>query len=103
MLHTGAPTVYWEDNKFFISIVEAKIVTPRFKHIEITVYFLHEQLYNGSFFPKYEKYSVVLADICTKPCTGQIISWGTKWMNGFIFYPTSDIEHYQLIILNDFL
>ena len=30
-LHTGAPTVHWEDNPTCISVVEAKIVTPRVK------------------------------------------------------------------------
>ena len=36
-LHTGAPTVHWEDRKIYISIVEDKIVTPRVKNIDITV------------------------------------------------------------------
>ena len=39
-LHTGAPTVHLEENIFCISVVEAKIVTPRVKHIEIPVCFL---------------------------------------------------------------
>ena len=36
-LHTGAPTVHWEDNTRCIYIFEAKIVTPRVKHIDIPV------------------------------------------------------------------
>ena len=39
-LHTGSPTVHWEDNTSCISVVEAKIVTPRVKHIDIPVCFL---------------------------------------------------------------
>ena len=39
-------------------------------------------------------------DKCTKPWAGPISSWGNKWMTGLILYPTSDIEHYQLTILN---
>ena len=38
-LHTGAPTVYWEDNTSCISIVEYKRVATRVKQINITVYF----------------------------------------------------------------
>ena len=38
-LQTGAPTVHWEDNTSYISVVEAKTVTPRVKHIEISVLF----------------------------------------------------------------
>ena len=33
-LHTGAPTVHWEYNTSFISIFEAKRVTPGLKHME---------------------------------------------------------------------
>ena len=39
-LHTGAPTVHWEDNKSCISVVEDKQVTTIVKHIDITVCFL---------------------------------------------------------------
>ena len=42
-------------------------------------------------------------DMCTKICSGPIISQSNKWMNGFILYPTSDIEHYQLMGLNEFV
>ena len=41
-LYTGAPTLHWEDNTSCIYIVEAKIVTPRVKHIDINVCFLQE-------------------------------------------------------------
>ena len=41
-LHTGAPTVHRHDNTGCTSVVEAKIVTPRFKHIEIPVCFILE-------------------------------------------------------------
>ena len=67
-LHTGEPTVNWEDNTSCISAVEAKIVTPRVKHIGIPVYFLQEKFDNVLFLPKYEKSSVMPADMCTKPC-----------------------------------
>ena len=38
-LPTGAPTVYWEDGTHCISIVDAKLVTPRVKHVGIPVFF----------------------------------------------------------------
>ena len=102
-LYTGAPTVHWEDNTSCISVVEAKIVTPRVKHIDIPVCFLQEKFDNGLFLPKYEKSSVMPADICTKPCSGPIISRSTKWMTGFRFYPTSDTENYQFMRLHEFI
>ena len=74
-LHTGAPTVHWEDNTSCISVGEAKIFTPRVKHVDIPVCFLQEQFYNGLFLPQYEKSSVMPADMCTKPWSGPIISW----------------------------
>ena len=51
---------------------------------------------------KYENSSVIPEDMCTKPCAGPIISRITKWMTGFLLYPTSDTEHYQLMILHKF-
>ena len=42
-LHTSAPTVHWEENTSFISVVEAEIDTPIVKHIEIPVFFLQVQ------------------------------------------------------------
>ena len=102
-LHTGAPTVNWEDNTSCISIVEYKIVTPRVKHIDIPSCLLPEQFYNGLFIPKLERSSFMLSDMCTKPCSGPNISRSTKRMTGFIFYPTSDTEHYQLMRLHEFV
>ena len=52
-IHTGEPTVHWEDKTRCIYVVEAKRVTPRVKHIDITVCFLQLQFYNGLFLPKY--------------------------------------------------
>ena len=89
-LHTGAPTVHWEDNTSRIYIVESKRFAPIFKHIEITVYFLQEQFDNGLSIPKYENSSVIPEDMFTKPCSGSIVSKSNKWINEFRFYPTSD-------------
>ena len=58
-VHTGSPTVHWEDSTSCISVFEAKIVTPRVKHIDILVFFLQEKIANGIFVPKYEKSSVI--------------------------------------------
>ena len=84
-LYTGAPTVHWEDNTSCISVVEAKIVTPRVKHIDIPVCFLQEQFDNGLFLPKYENSSVMPVDMCIKPFSGPIITRSNKWMTGFRF------------------
>ena len=40
--------------------------------------------------------------MCTKPCSVLIISFRTKWMTRFQFYPSSDYEHYQLMKLHEF-
>ena len=36
-IHNVSPTVHWEDNANCIYVIEAKIVTPRVKHIAIIV------------------------------------------------------------------
>ena len=89
-IHTCAPTVHWEDINSCIFVVEAKMVTPRVKNVEIPVCFIQEKFDNGIFVSKYENSSVISEDMCTKPCPGPIISWSTKLMTEFIFYPTSD-------------
>ena len=66
------------------------MVTPRVKHIDVTFCFLQEQFDNGLSIPKYEKSSVMPEDMCTKPCSGPIISWSTKCMTGLRLYTTSD-------------
>ena len=73
-IHTGAPTVHWEGNTSCIFVVEAKIVTPRVKHIDIPVCFMQDQFDNDIFIRKYEKSSFMPSNMCTKPCTGPIIS-----------------------------
>ena len=89
-LHTGSSTVHREDKTSCIYVIEAKIVTPRVKHIDIPVCFLQEQFTNGLFLPKYEKSGVIPENMCTKPCSGPIISRSNKWIIGFRFYPTSE-------------
>ena len=41
-LHTVAPTVHWEDNTRFISVVEGKTFNTIVKHIYISFFFLQE-------------------------------------------------------------
>ena len=65
-LHTGAPSVNWEDKTIFIYVVETKRVTPIVKQIDIPVCFLQIFFDDSIFVPKYEKSSVILADIFTK-------------------------------------
>ena len=63
--------------------------------------FSNRTIDNGHFVPKYDKSSVMSADICTKPCLGPIIIQSTKWTTGLRLYPTSDTEHYQLMISHE--
>ena len=63
---------------------------------------LQENFYNGLFVPKYEKSSTMPAYMCTKKCTGPIISCSTNWMTWFRFYPFNDTEHNKLVKLHEF-
>ena len=102
-LHTGELIVHWQDNKSCIYVVGDKRVTPIVKDIDITICFLKEQFDNGVFVTKYEKSSFIPEYMCNKPCTVTIISRITKCMTGLRFYPDSDIEHYQLMRLHEFV
>ena len=63
-INTGAPTVHWEDNTSCIYSVEAKIVTPKVKHMDIHARFPQEKFENGLFIPKYEKSSGMPSYMC---------------------------------------
>ena len=102
-IYTGAKKVHWEDSISCIYVVEYKRVTTRVKHIDIPVCFIQEQFDKGIHIKEYDKSSVISADMCTKPWSGTIISRSTIYMTGFILYITSEKEHYQLMILHDFV
>ena len=82
-IHTVTLTVHWEDTTSCISMVEDKIVTPIVKQINIPVFFLQGNVYNGLFVPKYETSSAMLVYMCIKPCLGTIISQSDEWMDSF--------------------
>ena len=42
------------------------------------------------------------AAMCTKPCSGLIISQSNESITGFRFYPSSDTVNQQLTKLNEF-
>ena len=46
-IHTGTPSVHWEDNTSCIYVVEFKIINTKVKHIDITVCFLQEKIDNS--------------------------------------------------------
>ena len=77
-IHTVEPTVHWEDNKSFISVVEARSFTPRVKHVVIPVWFLQEKSDNSLFVSKSDNYSAIPEDMFTKPCPGPIIGRSNK-------------------------
>ena len=79
----------WEDNTSFISSVEAKQLLLELNTL-ILLHFLYKNKLTMVFPPKYDNSSVIMEDMCTKPCFGQIISQGTNLINGFRFYPTID-------------
>ena len=57
---------------------------------------------NFLFVPKYENSSTMPGYICTKPCSGKIISQIIKWITGVLLYQTSDTENHKLVKLHDF-
>ena len=71
--------------------------------MDITVYFIQEILTMIFLLPTMIS-TVSCRMICeTNHVQVQFISWITKWITGLIFYPTSDTEQYQLMILHEFI
>ena len=49
-IHTGAPTVYWEENISFISVVKATGVNPRVKQINIPIDVFHGHAFDRNWY-----------------------------------------------------
>ena len=98
-LYICAIAVHWEDITRCIYVVEDEKVTPRVLKSILMSIFYKKLLTNVLCVPKYDTSTVIMEDICTKPCSGTIISFITKYMTRLRLHPTSDTDYYQIMIL----
>ena len=74
-LHTVAPTLDWEDTTSCLYVVEAKIVTPIVKHIDIPVFLYNSNLTMVSLFQNMRSL-VSLRQICAPNHAQVQLSYG---------------------------
>ena len=78
-LPIGDPTPHYEDNTMVINIAHAHRVTPRLKHMDLPVCYIHNEYRLGTFTTSYRESRFMLPDFITKahsvPSLLHILSW----------------------------
>ena len=87
------PTIIFEDNKGTSDIVRAGRLTPRVKHIDIPLCYIHEQNAIKSFDIAECPSHLMLADGLNKALTGPVIQRHSRWYTGYRYYPKPGTQH----------
>jgi hypothetical protein len=69
-------------------------ITPRVRHLDCRVTWLHQVYMLKHFVPVSVKSSMMLADVNTKPFQGDALRNHTHRAHGVRFYPPPDSRHY---------
>ena len=94
----ATPTPLYVDNAAVSAIIDAKRMTPRCRHMDIPIAYLHEQ--HGKSF-NHELISTVkmLADLGTKPLVLALHRRFKYWACGHMFLPPEGSDHYDYLQL----
>ena len=92
------PTTIFEDNQGTSDIVNAGRLTPRVKHIDIPLCFIHDHHKQGSFDVKRCHTTLMLADGLNKALAGPVIKRHSDQYTGKRFYPKKDSPHHNAIL-----
>ena len=91
------PTTIFEDNQGTTDIVNAGRLTPRVKHIDIPLCFLHEHHQKGAFVIQQCSTHLMLADGLNKALAGPTIKRHASIYVGKRFYPKENTVHLQAL------
>ena len=91
------PTVIFEDNKGTSDIVRAGRLTPRVKHIDVPLCYIHQQNQLQSFDVAECPTHLMLADGLNKALAGPTIKRHSRWYTGHRYYPKPGSAHYNAI------
>ena len=90
------PSVSFADNRAVSSIIESERMTPRCRHFDIPIAFLHQ--HKGSVYQnKLITTDKMLADMGTKPNTPALLKRFKYWGSGECFLPPPQHQHYKLL------
>ena len=96
------PTISYEDNNAAIQQMHADKLTPRIKHLDIMMTWLHEQHTYQNYVAVYCNTSLNKADMNTKAHGGQTLQEKHLCMVGYKFYPPKGSEHYEILELGKY-
>ena len=90
----SSPSKLYCDNKAVFDVIESERMTPRCRHFDIPIAFLHAHK-NHIFTPQLVPTDRMLADIGTKPNTPATFKRLKYWITGERFLPVQGHEHYD--------
>jgi hypothetical protein len=91
-----APTNVYTDNSAVTAIVEANRMTPRCRHIDIPIAYLHQE-HRKSFLNILIRTNQMIADLGTKPLAAILHRRFKYWITGEAFLPPKGTLHYELL------
>ena len=92
------PTPLYVDNAAVSAIIDAKRMTPRCRHLDIPIAYLHEQ-HAKSFNHELVSTVKMLADLGTKPLVVALHRRFKYWACGHMFLPPEGSDHYEYLQL----
>ena len=92
------PTPLYVDNAAVSAIIDAKRMTPRCRHLDIPIAYLHEQ-HKKSFDHQLISTVKMLADLGTKPLVLALHRRFKYWACGHMFLPPEGSDHYEYLQL----
>ena len=90
------PSKMYTDNAAVHAIIDSKRMTPRCRHLDIPIAFLHQEK-DKSYQLDLCRTLVMLADMGTKPHSPQLQKLFKYWASGTQYLPDPDTEHYRLL------
>ena len=90
------PSTAFTDNAAVHAIIESNRMTPRCKHIDIPISFLHQE-HNQSFKVNLIRTMVMLADMGTKANTPKYHKEFKYWASGSRYLPPDKSKHWDLL------
>ena len=89
------PTPIHIDNAATVAIIAAERMTPRCRHLDIPIAFLHQSKENDEIVEKQVSTHMQLADIGTKQTVPVVFKRAKYWLCGHHFYPREGTNHYD--------
>ena len=94
-----SPSQAYTDNSAVHVIIESNRMTPRCRHIDIPIAFLHQE-HQQSYKINLIRTMIMLADMGTKANTPQYHKHFKYWPTGVKYLPPSSSSHWSLLQMN---